>query len=53
VITAVNGRTVGSASALTSLLHSYSPGTGVSVTYTDTTGSPHTVHVTLTAGPAD
>jgi S1-C subfamily serine protease len=53
VITAVNGRTVGSASALTSLLHSYSPGTGVSVTYTDTTGSSHTVHVTLTAGPAD
>jgi S1-C subfamily serine protease len=53
VITAVNGKTVDSASALTSLLHSYSPGDAVSVTYTDTAGSSHTVHVTLIAGPAD
>ncbi|MCU1475153.1 MAG: hypothetical protein JWQ92_3221 [Amnibacterium sp.] len=53
VITAVNGRTVDSASTLTSLLHSYSPGDAVSVTYSDTSGSSHTVHVTLIAGPAD
>ncbi|HEV7623820.1 MAG TPA: trypsin-like peptidase domain-containing protein [Amnibacterium sp.] len=53
VITAVNGRTVDSASTLTSLLHSYSPGDKVSVTYSDTTGASHTVHVTLTTGPAN
>jgi S1-C subfamily serine protease len=53
VITAVNGRTVDSPSALTALLHSSSPGDAVSVTYTDTSGSSHTVHVTLIAGPAN
>jgi S1-C subfamily serine protease len=53
VITAVNGRTVDSASALTALLRTSSPGDAVTVTFTDTTGAPHTVHVTLTTGPAD
>ena len=53
VITAVDGKTVGSASALTRLLHSYSPGDTVSVTYTDTTGASQSLRVTLTAGPAD
>jgi S1-C subfamily serine protease len=53
VITAVNGQTADSASALTGLLRSASPGDAVRVTYTDTTGASHTVQVTLTAGPAD
>ncbi|HET6825371.1 MAG TPA: trypsin-like peptidase domain-containing protein [Amnibacterium sp.] len=53
VITAVNGRTIHSADALTSRLHAYSPGDTVSLTYTDANGASHTVHVTLTTGPAN
>ncbi|HEY8319392.1 MAG TPA: trypsin-like peptidase domain-containing protein [Amnibacterium sp.] len=53
VITAVDGKTVGSASALTALLKSYSPGDSVKVAFTDQSGASHTVTVTLTAGPAN
>lgn len=53
VITGVNGRSVGSASALTTLLHSFQPGSSVTITYTDTAGSSHSVKVALTTGPAD
>ena len=53
VITAVNGTSVHSAGALTSRLHAHSPGDTVSLTYTDMAGASHTVHVTLTTGPAN
>ena len=53
VITSVDGKTVGSASALTALLKSHSPGDSVKVTYTDQSGTSHTVTVTLTTGPAN
>jgi S1-C subfamily serine protease len=53
VITAVNGKTVGSASALTTVLHSYSPGDKVTIDYTDTSGASRSTSVTLTTGPAD
>ncbi len=53
VITGVDGTAVGSAADLTSRLRAYSPGDTVSVTYTDTAGASHTVHVTLASGPAN
>ena len=53
VITAVDGKTVDSPSALTALLKRYSPGDSVKVGYTDQSGASHTVTVTLTAGPAN
>ncbi len=52
-ITAVNGSSIASASALTTKLHSYQPGDSVKITYSDTDGASHTVTVTLIAGPAD
>jgi S1-C subfamily serine protease len=51
VITAVNGTTVDSATALTNLMDRFHPGDKLSVTYTDTTGAQHTATVTPAAGP--
>jgi S1-C subfamily serine protease len=50
VIVAVNGRTVRSASGLTTVMLSLKPGTKVSVAYLDQVGR-HTVSVTLESGP--
>ena len=53
VITAVNGTTVTSLDQLKSLITAHSAGDKLSVTYTDVSGSSHTVTVTLSDGPAD
>jgi S1-C subfamily serine protease len=50
VIVAVNGRTVRSASSLTTVMLSLKPGTKASVAYLDQLGR-HTVSVTLGSGP--
>ena len=52
-ITAINGQTVNSASALTTALQPHKPGDQVTVTWTDTSGTSHTAKATLTTGPAD
>jgi S1-C subfamily serine protease len=51
VITAVDGKTVSSPSALTSLILAKRPGAAVTVTYTDQTGSSNVTTVTLGSGP--
>jgi len=51
-ITAINGRTVASPTAITSILLTKTPGTKVTVTYLDQFGSSATATVTLGSGPA-
>jgi S1-C subfamily serine protease len=51
VITAVDGKPVGSPESLGPLLHSHTPGESAQVTWVDQSGS-HTATVQLTAGPA-
>ena len=52
VITAVDGRTVTSATALTGLLSAHHPGDTVRVHWLDPAGHGHDVTVTLADGPA-
>ncbi len=52
-ITAVNGTTVSSPTALRSTLSAKRPHSKVKVTWTDAGGAAHTATVTLTTGPAD
>ncbi|RFA15100.1 hypothetical protein B7R22_07140 [Subtercola boreus] len=52
VITAVDGTSVASESALTSTLKTYKVGDTVTLTYTDAAGTSQTVTATLIAGPA-
>jgi len=51
VITAVNGQTIDSATALTNLMDTHHPGDKLTVTYTDTAGAQHTATVTTIQGP--
>jgi S1-C subfamily serine protease len=51
VITAINGRTVSSPSAITSLILTKKPGAKITVTYTDQSGTSHVATVTLGSGP--
>jgi S1-C subfamily serine protease len=51
VITAINGRTVSSPSALTSLILTKKPGAKITVTYTDQSAASHVTTVTLGSGP--
>ncbi|MFJ3027915.1 S1C family serine protease [Curtobacterium sp. NPDC087080] len=51
-ITSIDGTSVTSNDALTSAIRSHAVGDRVQIGYTDATGAPHTVTVTLTAGPA-
>jgi S1-C subfamily serine protease len=53
IITAVDGKSVASATGLTAIMHTHRPGDSVSVTWTDTSGQSHTGNATLTTGPAD
>jgi S1-C subfamily serine protease len=53
VITALGGKTVTNADALSSLIGTYHPGDKVQVTWTDQSGQQHTATVTLANGPAD
>lgn len=52
-ITAVDGKAIASATALSAVTASHKPGDQVKVTYTDGSGASHPVTVTLGAGPAD
>jgi S1-C subfamily serine protease len=52
VITAVGGHSVGSASAVRSVLNGYHPGDKVSVTWIDQMGQSHSGSVVLGSGPA-
>jgi S1-C subfamily serine protease len=51
VITAINGRSVSSPSAITSLILAKKPGAKITVTYTDQSGASHVTTVTLGSGP--
>jgi S1-C subfamily serine protease len=51
VITAVNGRTVSTPSAITSIILTKKPGAKITVTYTDQSGTSQTTTVTLGSGP--
>ena len=51
VITEVNGKTVQSASDLTSLMFEYHPGDKVDITWLDQNGDSHSDTLTLVAGP--
>lgn len=51
VVTTVDGASVASGAALTSLLGGHHPGDKVSVRWTDGSGQSHTATVTLTTGP--
>ncbi|HEX4701749.1 MAG TPA: trypsin-like peptidase domain-containing protein [Pseudonocardiaceae bacterium] len=51
VVTALNGQTVDSATALTNLMDTHHPGDHLTVTYTDTSGQSHTATVTPAEGP--
>jgi S1-C subfamily serine protease len=51
-ITAVDGTTIDSASALTETLAGDTPGQTVTITWVDPSGSTQTASVTLTNGPA-
>ena len=51
VITAVNGHTVSSPTAVTSLIAAKKPGTKITIGYVDRTGAPHTARVVLGSGP--
>lgn len=52
VIVAAAGKTIGGTSALTAVTEDQSPGMSLSVTYVNSRGTPHTVRITLTTGPA-
>ena len=52
VITAVDGQTVTSATALTDLLSAHHPGDSVQLQWTDTSGQTHAATVKLASGPA-
>ena len=52
VITAIDGRTVSSSSAITSLILTQKPGAKVSVSYTDQSATSSVTTVTLASGPA-
>jgi S1-C subfamily serine protease len=52
VITAVAGHAISSPTALGSLLLTFAPGTHVSITYLDTSGSSETTTATTASGPA-
>jgi S1-C subfamily serine protease len=51
VITAVNGKTVTSATGLSNLLEPEHPGDTVQLQWTDSSGQTHSASVTLTSGP--
>jgi len=51
VITSLNGQTVSSPTALTTLILQYHPGDKVTVGWTDSSGQSHTATVQLTSGP--
>jgi S1-C subfamily serine protease len=51
VITAINGKPVDSATALTTLMDAQHPGDKVTVTWLDDTGAQHDTQVTLAQGP--
>jgi S1-C subfamily serine protease len=51
VITAINGKSVSSPSAITSLILTKKPGAKITVTYTDQLGTSHVTTVTLGSGP--
>ena len=51
VITAVDAKTVTSASSLEPIVLAHKPGTKVTITYTDTSGQSQTATVTLGSGP--
>jgi S1-C subfamily serine protease len=52
-ITAFNGQTITSATALTHAKDGLKPGAQVSITWVDGSGNSHTATITLTSGPAD
>jgi S1-C subfamily serine protease len=52
VITGVNGKSVASANALTTIMRKYRPGSTISLSWVDTSRQSHTASVTLIAGPA-
>ena len=52
VITAIDGRTVSSPSAITPLILTKKPGAKIRVTYTDQSGTGHVTTVTFGSGPA-
>lgn len=52
-VTAVNGKAVGTASALAAALDAYQPGDRVTIAWTDSAGAKHTSTVTLTEGPVE
>lgn len=51
-ITSIGGRTISTASGLSSALAGYRPGSTVTLGWTDSQGVSHTASVTLTTGPA-
>jgi S1-C subfamily serine protease len=51
VIQSLNGKTVDSATTLTTLLDGYHPGDHVKVGWVDASGRSHTATVTLATGP--
>jgi S1-C subfamily serine protease len=52
VITAINGHTVSSPSAISALVLTKKPGAKITVAYVDQSGASHTATVTLGSGPA-
>ncbi|MGI8666879.1 MAG: trypsin-like peptidase domain-containing protein [Jatrophihabitans sp.] len=52
-ITSLDGKAIASATALSAATASHQPGDKVKIGYTDSSGSSHTVTVTLGGGPAD
>jgi S1-C subfamily serine protease len=52
VITAVDGKSVASASALSDMIAAHHPGDKVTITWTNSSGSQHSASVTLVQGPA-
>jgi S1-C subfamily serine protease len=52
VVTALNGKSVTSGTAIQETLISLHPGDKVGITWTDTSGSSHTATLTLTTGPS-
>jgi S1-C subfamily serine protease len=53
LITAINGLGIDSPATLSRTLRQYHPGDGVTLSWLDKGGAPHTVRVTLGTGPAD
>jgi S1-C subfamily serine protease len=52
VITALNGQTVTSATQLSAIVQTFTPGDSIKVSYTTVSGTTRTINVTLIAGPA-